>query len=293
MGALPIKKAERRKIMFRVGEELTAREMAERLGITATTWKNKRKKYMGHLEQFYKIEAVGHGVSLRYVIKEQLQDYEPMISPKDKRAMEERYMETILAEISKPHMNLQLYSTMTDRVIATGKVEQFNHKPKTSYKYTNSGMKEMFGADVGDCGTEGRLVGKVWARRLYDEDYDFEKQTDEQLSDWKYILKERFSSNEYIVNAVNAFMIGESDVEEAKNDIWQDSVFRYQLALEEFENKYGFTPIKVKEYMVYSDKLAEDLANLFGDYERSFMSKEEAIKKMEEIYSAHNCFTFD
>lgn len=293
MGALLLKKAERRKIVFRVGEELTAREMAERLGITATTWKNKRKKYMGHLEQFYKIESVGHGVSLRYVIKEQLQEYEPMISPKDKRAMEERYMETILAEISKPHMNLQLYSTMTDRVIATGRVEQFNHKPKTSYKYTNSGMKEMFGADVGDCGTEGRLIGKVWAKRLYDEDYDFEKLTDEQLRDWKYILKERFSSNEYIVNAVSAFMIGESDVEEAKNDIWQDSVFRYQLALEEFENKYGFTPVKVKEYMVYSDKLAEDLANLFGDYENSFMSKEEAIKKMGEIYSAHNCFTFD
>ena len=279
--------------MFIVGEELTSQEMAERLGITATTWKNKRKKYMDHLEQFYTIDIQGHGISRKYVIKAQLQEYEPLISPKDKKAMEERYKEVVLAEIIKPKMNLQLYSTMTDRVIATGKVARFNHKPKTSYKYTNSGMKEMFGVDVGDCGTEGRLVGKVWARRLYDEDHDFEKLTDEQLSDWKYILKERFSSNEYIVNAVNAFMVGESDVEEAKNDIWQDSVFRYQLALEEFENKHGFTPIKVKEYMVYSDKLAEDLMDLYGDYEKSFMTKEEAIKKMGEIYSAHNCFTFD
>lgn len=279
--------------MFIVGEELTSQEMAERLGITATTWKNKRKKYMDHLEQFYTIDIQGHGVSRKYVIKDQIQEYEPLISPKDKKAMEERYKEVVLAEITKPKMNLQLYSTMTDRVIATGKVEQFKHKPKTSYKYTNSGMKEMFGVDVGDCGTEGRLVGKVWARRLYDEDHDFEKLTDEQLSDWKYILKERFSSNEYIVNAVNAFMVGESDVEEAKNDIWQDSVFRYQLALEEFENKHGFTPIKVKEYMVYSDKLVEDLMDLYGDYEKSFMPKEEAIKKMGEIYSAHNCFTFD
>ena len=279
--------------MFIVGEELTSQEMAERLGITATTWKNKRKKYMDHLEQFYTIDIQGHGISRKYVIKAQLQEYEPLISPKDKKAMEERYKEVVLAEIIKPKMNLQLYSTMTDRVIATGKVARFNHKPKTSYKYTNSGMKEMFGVDVGDCGTEGRLVGKVWARRLYDEDHDFEKLTDEQLSDWKYILKERFSSNEYIVNAVNAFMVGESDVEEAKNDIWQDSVFRYQLALEEFENKHGFTPIKVKEYMVYSDKLAEDLMDLYGDYEKSFMTKEEAIKKMGEIYSAHNCFTFN
>lgn len=274
--------------MFIVGEELTPQEMAERLGITATTWKNKRKKYMDHLEKFYTIDVQGHGISRKYVIKAKLQEYEPLISPKDKKAMEECYKEAVLSEIIKPKMNLQLYSTMTDRVIATGKVAQFKHKPKTSYKYTNSGMKEMFGANVGDCGTEGRLIGKVWARRLYDEDHDFEKLTDEQLSDWKYILKERFNSNEYIVNAVNAFMVGESDVEEAKNDIWQDSVFRYQLALEEFENKYGFTPVKVKEYMVYSDKLVEDLMNLYGDYEKSFMSKEEAIKKMEEIYKAHN-----
>ena len=279
--------------MFIVGEELTPQEMAERLGITATTWKNKRKKYMDHLEKFYTIDVQGHGISRKYVIKAKLQEYEPLISSKDKKAMEECYKEAVLSEIIKPKMNLQLYSTMTDRVMATGKVAQFKHKPKTSYKYTNSGMKEMFGANVGDWGTEGCLIGKVWARRLYNEDHDFEKLTDEQLKDWKYILKEKFSSNEYIVNAVNAFMIGESDVEEAKNDIWQDSVFKYQLALDEFENKYGFTPIKVKKYMVYSDELAKDLMNLFGDYENSFMPKEEAIKKMEEIYKAHNCFIFD
>lgn len=276
--------------MFKVGEELTSREMAERLGITATTWKNKRKKYMDYLEQFYTIDVQGHGVSRKYVFVAQLQEYEPLISSKDRKAMEERYKEVILSEIAKPKMNLQLYSTMTDRVITTGKVSQFQHKPKTSYKYTNNGMKEMFGAEVGESGTEGCMTRKVWAKRLYDAEYDFERLTKEQLDDWKRILKERFSANENIVNAVSSFIVGELEEESAKNDVWQDSVFKYQMALEEFENKYGFTPVKVKEYSL---KIFEDLAELYADYESMGLSRQEAIKKMEEIYRAHNCFVID
>ncbi len=243
--------------MFRVGEELTAREMAERLGITATTWKNKRKKYMGHLEQFYKIDTIGHGVSLRYVIKEQLQDYEPMISPRDKRAMEERYMETILAEIEKPHMNLQLYSTMNDRVIATGKVKDFNHKLGTSYKYTCQGMKEMFGAEEGQSGTKGQFVRKVWAKRLFDEDYDFERLTPEQEIDWKEILYRSFHDNDKKVEVISSFIAGEVKEEIAKEEVWNEEVFKYQKAVGEFEDKYGFTPIKVREYLVRSIELAD------------------------------------
>ena len=280
--------------MFSVGEELTAREMAERLGITATTWKNKRKKYMGHLEQFYKIDVIGHGVSLRYVIKEQLQDYEPMISPRDKRAMEEHYMGIILSEIGKPHMNLHLYSTMNDRVIATGQIAKFNHKPGTSYKYTSQGMKEMFGAQEGQWGTKGQYVKKVWAKRLYDEDYDFERLTEEQENDWKNILANSFNNNDVIVNVYSSYYVGEIEESLAKSEVWNDGLFKYQVALAEFEEKYGFTPVKVREYLIKSeDKFYEDLSALYGDYENLSMSKQEAVDKMEEIYRAYGYLPSD
>ena len=98
--------------MFNVNEKLTTQELIKRLGITATIWKNNKKKYMEHLRHYYIIEEEGKSQAKRYIIKEQIADYEPYMSPTDRR----KKQEIILKEISKPGMNLQLYSTMNRRV---------------------------------------------------------------------------------------------------------------------------------------------------------------------------------
>lgn len=234
--------------MFSVGEKLTSQEMTERLGITRRMWDTKRQKYLDHLAQFYKVEQTGYGMSRRYVIKEQIGEYEPYISPRDKKAMEKKYQEVILDEISKPHMNLQLYSTMNDRVMATGETAKFSHKPKTSYNYVNAGMKEMFGAKEGEWGTCGKFVQSVWAKQLYDDEYDFERLTETEAKNWGAIRKKhRTSDNFHIISMMENHEIS---YEEAAMDIMNSETMGFHCAREEFYELYGFVPVWVKEYLV-------------------------------------------
>lgn len=234
--------------MFSVGEKLTSQEMTERLGITRRMWDTKRQKYLDHLAQFYKVEQTGYGMSRRYVIKEQIGEYEPYISSRDKKAMEKKYQEVILDEISKPHMNLQLYSTMNDRVMATGETARFSHKPKTSYNYVNAGMKEMFGAKEGEWGTCGKFVQSVWAKQLYDDEYDFERLTETEAKNWSAIRKKhRTSDNFHIISMMENHEIS---YEEAAMDIMNSETMGFHCAREEFFELYGFVPVWVKEYLV-------------------------------------------
>lgn len=220
--------------MFSVGEKLTSQEMTERLGITRRMWDTKRQKYLDLLAQFYKVEQTGYGMSRRYVIKEQIGEYEPYISSRDKKAMEKKYQEVILDEISKPHMNLQLYSTMNDRVMATGETARFSHKSKTSYNYVNAGMKEMFGAKEGEWGTCGKFVQSVWAKQLYDDEYDFERLTEIEAKNWNLIRKKHRSG----------------DISMLENSYEEAERMGFHSARQEFFELYGFVPVWVKEYLV-------------------------------------------
>lgn len=234
--------------MFKAGEELTSREIAERLNVSFKAWENSRKKYLTHLEEFYKINVVGYGISRRYVFVEQLQDYEPLISPKDKKAMETKYQDVILEEMSKPGMNLQLYSTMNDRVIATGKTTRFSHKQGTSYKYVSSSMKEMFGAEEGDWGTHGKYLNRVWAKRLLDAEYDFERLTETEERNWIKIIKENMTVD--YVELYSMYESHEISKDEAMFEMFESGWYKYQLAKQAFFEVYGFVPVRVKEYLV-------------------------------------------
>lgn len=234
--------------MFNIGEVLSSRQIAERLGVSFKGWENNRKKYLSHLEKYYKIELTGYGVSRRYVFKEQIQDYEPYISPKDKKAMEKQYQEVILEEISKPNMNLQLYSTMNDRVIATGRTERFGHKKGTSYKYVSGEMKQMFGAEEGDWGSCGKYVSRVWAKQLFDADYDFERLSEAEERNWKKIVKDNMTTD--YAELFSMYESHEITKDEAMFEMFESGWYKYQCAKQEFYEMYGFVPVRVKEYMV-------------------------------------------
>lgn len=234
--------------MFKIGEELSSRQVAERLGVSFKGWENNRKKYLSHLEKYYKIELTGYGISRRYVFKEQIQDYEPYISPKDKKAMEKQYQEVILEEISKPNMNLQLYSTMNERVIATGLTGKFGHKKGTSYKYVSGEMKEMFGAEKGDWGTHGKYLDRVWAKQLFDAEYDFERLSEVEERNWQKIIKDNMAVD--YMELYSMYENHEISKDEAMFEMFESGWYKYQVAKQTFYELYGFVPVRVKEYLV-------------------------------------------
>ena len=234
--------------MFSVGDELSSQEMAERLGITRRMWDTKRQKYLDYLAKFYEIEVKGYGMSRRYFVRRQLAEYEPYIAPRDKKMIERQYQETIMDEMNKPGMELQLYSTMNERVIATGKTAKFSHKEGTSYKYVSAGMKEMFGMEEGDWGTHGKYVSRVWAKQLFDEDYDFKRLSEAEERNWKKIVKENMTTD--YAELFSMYESHEISKDEAMFEMFESGWYKYQCAKQEFFDMYGFVPVRVKEYMV-------------------------------------------
>lgn len=216
--------------------------MVERLDISRRTWDTKRKMFLEHLAQFYVIEVQGYGMSRRYCIKEQIADYEPYISPRNRKKMEQKYQEVILNEISKPGMELQLYSTMNDRVIATGKTKKFDHSNKTSYNYVNKSMKEMFGEEEGEWGTHGKYLNRVWAKQLFNANYDFERLNEAEERNWNKIVKKNMATD-----YIEIYSMYEININEA---MYESGWYKYQCAKQEFFEIYGFVPVRVKEYLV-------------------------------------------
>ena len=241
--------------MFNVGDELSSQEVVERLGITRRMWDTKRQKYLDYLSKFYEIETKGYGMSRRYFIKRQLAEFEPYVSPRDKKIMEKRYQEVILDEMSKPGMELQLYSTMNNRVIASGKTGKFGHSDKTSYNYVNSGMKQMFGEEVGDWGSCGKYVDRVWAKQLFDEEYDFERLSEAEERNWKKIIKENMDTN--YTELYSMYEHHEISKESAMSEMFENGWYKYQCAKQAFYELYGFVPVRVKEYLVEAKKHLE------------------------------------
>lgn len=234
--------------MFNVGDSLTSQEVIEGLGITRRMWETKRQKILDHLGQYYKYEIIGYGMSRRYVIKEQIAEFEPYISPRDKKAMEKKYQEVILDEMSQPGMNLQLYSTMNSRVRASGQTTRFGHSDKTSYNYVSKEMKEMFGEEVGDWGSCGKYVDRVWAKQLFDEEYDFERLSESEERNWIRIIKENMTTD--YMELYSMYEHHEISKEDAMFEMFESGWFKYQCAKQEFFEMYGFVPVRVKEYMV-------------------------------------------
>ena len=243
--------------MFNVGDELSSQEVVERLGITRRMWDTKRQKYLDYLAKFYEIETKGYGMSRRYFIKRQLAEFEPYVSPRDKKIMEKRYQEAILDEMSKPGMELQLYSTMNNRVIASGKTARFSHKEGTSYKYISNGMKQMFGEEVGDWGSCGKYVDRVWAKQLFDAEYDFERLSEAEERNWKKIIKENMDTN--YTELYSMYEHHEISKESAMSEMFENGWYKYQCAKQAFYELYGFVPVRVKEYLVGPEEAKKHL----------------------------------
>lgn len=222
--------------------------MVERLDISRRTWDTKRKTFLEYLAQFYVIEIQGYGMSRRYCIKEQIADYEPYMSPKSKKAMEKKYKNVILEEMSKPGMELQLYSTMNNRVIATGKTKKFDHKEGTSYKYVSNSMKEMFGEEEGEWGTHGKYLNRVWAKQLFNANYDFERLNEAEERNWNKIVKKNMTTD--YIEIYSMYESHEININEAMYEMFESGWYKYQCAKQEFFEIYGFVPVRVKEYLV-------------------------------------------
>lgn len=74
-------------VEFQAGEILSAKELYTRLGISKSSWDNRRTIFLENLQKFYEVEVMGNGRSRQYRIGNKIADYEPPMTARDRKKM--------------------------------------------------------------------------------------------------------------------------------------------------------------------------------------------------------------
>jgi hypothetical protein len=149
-----------------VGQTYNTQELAKALGICRDTFTKRRNEYLDSLSQAYKYEISYKGRAILYTIIEQIGEFQ---KPERKNAKEKT--NAIIHQFIRETIeedNLQTAANITRRAFRNRsqktEVAELGLKESTTCEYTRVQMREMFGSKVGQGGTDGYMMEKVWCK---------------------------------------------------------------------------------------------------------------------------------
>ena len=175
-----------------------------------------------------------------------MKDYEP---PKGKKAKQnDIYSEQIINVIKIDNWQT---SKNVSRIIKNRKeIMALKHKDGTIYEYTRVNMRTMFGREIGEGGTKGLIIDKVWC--VLDADNNLYIALDDTQIKFLYntfaALKKEYKQDDLSICA--DFDSGLITKEEMQEGLSSNSLSCFIAAQKEFKAKYGHYPVKVPVYEI-------------------------------------------
>lgn len=225
----------------------TTDEMISFFGVSKDIWKKKKEQLLFHFGSFYEYEVIYDKNDHRkknYRIIKQLYEYEP---PQKKSIKRDKIYESQIKEVIECD-NIQTASNVSRIIKDTDEIKELNHTEGTVYEYTRVRMRIMFGTKVGESGTSGRIVQKIWCR-LDKDNNCYELLSDHQIQEFYKLFNEKKEAlNEEQLTLYCDYDNGLISKEELYERIGESGLSCYLEARKEFNKRYGFYPIKVPEY---------------------------------------------
>lgn len=222
--------------------------MLKFFGVTKDTWKKKKDELLFHLSNYFEYEVKYDSTDYRklnYHIIRQFHEYEPPQRKSVKRDLtyEKKIIETIESN------NLQTAKSVYRTIKTEPEISDYNHKDGTVYEYTRVNMRKMFGTKVGEFGTRGCILDKIWCRVNDDIANPYIPMTDDEIKNFHSIFsKYRDQDKEQIADLYSAYKGGNITKEELNSEIGQLGIFSFISAQNEFKTTYNFRPLKVPIY---------------------------------------------
>lgn len=235
-----------------VGQTYQTKELVKELGISDSLWKRKKNEYLNSLSQAYEYEVSYKGRAVLYTITKQIADFK---KPENKRSREKN-MEVIrkfIIEVIEED-NLQTAANMGRRAFEsftegiTTEVAKLGLTEGTAKEYIRLKMREMFGRNVGESGTDGFISEKVWCH-LEKEYNTYIEMTDAQIADYYNMVQTiRSDFKKDDVCLYEDYENGLITKEEYQEALCDFNCMFFKTVKSSFKEKYGFTPIKVPRY---------------------------------------------
>lgn len=241
-------------ITLEIGKTYTTQELQQALGITSrSTWSHKKNEYLDSLSRAYEYEVSYKGKSAFYTFTKQIGEYQ---KPENKRSREktDAVIHQFIRDVVEED-NLQTAANIGRRAFESfgdskTKVAELGLKESTTQEYIRIRMREMFGTKIGQGGTDGYMMEKVWCRLNAEGNY-YEEISDKIIKDYYEIVQT--IKNEIKKEDVCMF-------EDYKNGLisreeYGELLINYNTNLfaeakKKFFNKYGYYPVKVPRYQL-------------------------------------------
>ena len=241
-------------IELTLNKPYSTKELAEALGITYGSFKNRKNEYLDSLSRAYEYEISYKGRGIFYTFTSQIAEYNGY-ERKNAREKNDAVIHKFIREVIEED-DLQTAANMGRRAFesfAEGvktEVAKLGLAESTTKEYIRLKMREMFGTKIGESGTDGFISEKVWCK-LNAEYNVYEELSDDIVKDYYEIVQTVKSEiKKEDVCMFEDYQNGLISREEYGEMLINYNTNLFAEAKKMFAAKHGFYPIKVPRYQL-------------------------------------------
>lgn len=264
-------------IQLEVGKTYSTKELYEAIGASKDQWKRKKNEYLKQLSMAYEYDIEYKGRSVLYTITEQKGEYQ---KPERKNAREK--VDAVIKEFINKVIDedpMQTAANINRRAwehsdTNPSTIVLLGLKDTTTGEYIRLNLREMYGTQIGNGGTDGMIEKKVWCR--LDAEYNcYVEMPKEMIDKFFACFDEAREEQKQIDLSVCADYENRLITREEMNEKLGDSTFNaYREGKQLFYERHGYYPIKVPVYMKNAWVDADKAYKVYGGYnnmaEKSF-----------------------
>lgn len=239
-------------VELEVGKVYTTKELAEALEISYKAFRNNKNAYLKSLSMAYDYEVKYKGRGAYYTIVTKVGEYEKP-QRKDARVKTDKVIKKFINEVierdpMQTAANINRIAWKNSDTHPT-EIALLGLKCSTTGEYTRLNLREMYGTQVGEGGTDGIIEKKVWCR--LDKDNDCYAEMAPETVDKFYACfdKARKDQKKSDLNIVADYDNGLITREEMRDKLEATTINAFKEGQEMFYMKYGFHPIRVPVYL--------------------------------------------
>lgn len=239
-------------IELEVGRKYSTKELYEALGVSKSTFSHKKNEYLKSISMAYEYEVDYKGRAQFYTITKKIGDYQKPQRKNDREKVDETIKEFINEVIDEDPM--QTAANINRRAWENSEtnpssVVSLGLKDSTTGEYIRLNLREMYGTQIGDGGTDGMIEKKVWC--YLDREYNCYMEMSPAMVDefFKCFDEVRKEQKECDMDVYADYDNGLITREEMRDRLEEVTFNVYKEGKKLFHDRYGYWPIKVPVYI--------------------------------------------
>ena len=144
--------------------------------------------------------------------------------------------------------NVQTAKNIARIIQKKDEIKEYHHTEGTVYEYTRLRVASMFGKKVGEGGTHGEIIEKIWCRADLEHNCYIPMSVEAIQLFLDCYSQSKEDGKQKELELLNDYQIGLIQKEELQEAIGEISLSNYIAARKSFHQKYGYYPIKVPVY---------------------------------------------